>query len=93
MALSPEQRKLRAQAAAYARWSRHDPKEAMAKVREGFHARFLDEVDPGRVLPEVERRRRAVAAMNAHMKSLALASSRKRSKPAQVDDEPEAVAG
>jgi hypothetical protein len=78
--LTPEQRKLRASVAAYARWARQDPREGTAVARAAFWGRFLDEVDPDRVLPEAERYRRAKAAQNAHMKRMALASSRARSK-------------
>lgn len=80
MALTPEQRKLRAQAAAYSRWAREDPKPAMEQVRVGFAKRFLDEVDPDRSLPEAERQRRAQAAMAAHMSRLAFQSSKARAK-------------
>ncbi len=51
----------------------------MEKVREGYLAKFEAEVDPDRVLSEGERHRRAVAAMRAHMHTLALASSKARS--------------
>ena len=54
----------------------------MAEVRKGFMRRFEDQVDPGRVLPEHERNRRATAALNAHMSRMALASSKARAKRA-----------
>lgn len=82
MPLSPEQRSLRARTAAHTRWSREDPKPAMAKVRRGWFARFEDQVDPDRALPEDERHRRAQSALQAHMARLALASSRARAKKA-----------
>lgn len=82
MPLSPEQRSLRARSAAYTRWSREDPKPAMAEVRKGYFARFEEQVDPDRVLPEQERHRRAQAALHAHMARLALASSKARAKRA-----------
>jgi hypothetical protein len=81
--LTPEQRKLRASLAAHERWGRHDPKAEMSQVRKGFDDRFLRQVDdecPG--LPEAERQRRAKSLLQAHMKRLALASSRARSKKA-----------
>ena len=52
----------------------------MAEVRKGYFARFEDQVDPDRVLPEQERHRRAQAALKAHMARLALASAKARSK-------------
>ena len=80
MSLSPSQRSLRASIAANERWSREDPQEGTKPARAAFKRRFLDEVDPHRILPELERERRAQAAMRAHMQRLALASSRARSK-------------
>jgi hypothetical protein len=78
--LSPEQRTLRASIAANTRWSREDPKLALAQVREGYRKKWLDQVDPDRVLPEDERNRRARAAERAHMQALALKSSKARAK-------------
>jgi hypothetical protein len=80
MALTPEQRSIRASIAAHSRWSGEDPKVAMKKPRAGFEARFERQVDPDRLLSAAERKRRAKAAMRAHMARLALASSRARSK-------------
>jgi len=80
LSLSPEQRVLRAQIAANTRWSKEDPKEGTKAARAAFERRFELEVDPDGTLPEVERRRRAAAAMRAHMQRLALASSRARKK-------------
>jgi hypothetical protein len=79
LSLSPEQRSLRASIAAHEMHAKHDPHAITAKARAGFEARFLREVDeetPG--LPDEERRRRAEHRMRAHMKRLALASSRAR---------------
>jgi hypothetical protein len=80
MALSPEQLRLRAQIAANTRWSKEDPREGTKPARAAYMRRFVDQVDPDRVLPEVERERRALAALRAHMARMALASSRARSK-------------
>ena len=78
MALTPEQRSLRASIAANTRWAKEDPKAGTHKARAGFEARFEREVDPDGTLDPVERKRRARAAMRAHMQRLALASSRAR---------------
>jgi hypothetical protein len=78
MALSPQQRTLRAQIAANTRWSREDPKEGTRPARRAYERRFELEVDPDGTLPEAERKRRVAAAMRAHMQRLALASSRAR---------------
>ena len=80
MALSPQQRTLRAQIAANTRWSREDPREGTKPARAGYARRFELEVDPDGTLPQIERKRRAAAAMRAHMQRLALASSRARKK-------------
>ena len=76
--LTREQRSQRARIAVYTRWSKEDPSKQAAIAREGFNRRFLDEVDPDRVLPEVERNRRAGAALQAHMARLSFLSSKAR---------------
>ena len=79
LSLSPEQRSMRASAAAHALHGSRDSRELTANARAAFLKRFLDEVDkasPG--LPETERLRRAEHLLRAHMKRLALASSRAR---------------
>jgi hypothetical protein len=78
--LTPEQRSIRASVAANTRWSREDPRPALAKVREGWQRHWEDEVDPDRVLDPAERERRDQAALRAHMARLSLKSSRARSK-------------
>jgi len=81
LSLSPEQRSLRASLAAQAMHARNDSREITANARAAFLKRFLDEVDavmPG--LPEAERLRRAEHLLRAHMKRLALASSKARRK-------------
>jgi hypothetical protein len=44
--------------------------------------RFLDEVDPQRLLPEAERLRRATSARKAYFTALAYRSARARQKRA-----------
>lgn len=83
MSLSPEQRSIRASLAAHEMHARHDPREITAGAHEGFLKKFLDEVEattPG--LPEAERQRRAGHLLKAHMKRLALASSKARARKA-----------
>jgi hypothetical protein len=81
LSLSPEQRSLRASLAADAMHGKYDSREITAKARAAFLKRFLDEVDAARPgLPEVERLRRTEHLLRAHMKRLALASSRARKK-------------
>jgi hypothetical protein len=76
--LSPELRSQRARIAAYAKWSRYDPVEGTRAARDAQHERYVDEVDPDRVLPEAERQRRAVAARKAYMAKLAFLSAKAR---------------
>ena len=84
--LTPEQRSLRARIAAATRWGRTPTearREASAPGRRAFLARFLAEVDaenPG--LPEAERQKLAASKLSAHMFSLALKSSRVRTRAA-----------
>lgn len=77
---TPAQRRLQAQLAAHARWSKHDPVEGTAAARAKFLERFVDEVDPERELPERERLRRAESARKAYFARLALKSSRARAE-------------
>jgi predicted ATPase len=87
VSLSSEQRSIRASLAAHEMHARHDSREITANARTGFLTKFLREVDdasPG--LPEAERLRRAEHLLRAHMKRLALASSRARSKKAAPDE-------
>ena len=81
--LSPAEAALRGRLGAHALHSRHDSREITAKAREAFLRRFLDEVDPDRVLPEAERRRRAKHARKAYFARLALTSARARSNRRQ----------
>lgn len=61
----------------------HDTRELTAPARAAFLARFEDEVDPDRRLPEDERQRRATAARRAYFSALALRSvqARRARKP------------
>ena len=78
MALSPKERRLRARIGAYSQHAKHPTSETTKAARKAFEDRFLDEVDPSRELTEVERLRRAKAAMQAHMARLALKSAQAR---------------
>ncbi len=79
--LSPSQRALQARLAAHASWARTpDASARTAPARHRFDERFLDEVDPDRTLPEVERQRRAASAKKAYFARLALKSSKARSR-------------
>jgi hypothetical protein len=80
--LTPAERSLRARLAAHARHAKHDSHEHAKKMRAGFDKRFLDEVDPDRVLPEAERLRRAEHARKAYFTRLALLSAKARRKDA-----------
>lgn len=76
--LTPEQRSQAARAAALARWSREDPQPTVTRANAVLMQRFVDEVDPHRLLPEDERQRRADCAKRAYFTKLALASSKAR---------------
>lgn len=82
MPLTPEQRTLRARAAAQHRWSQEHPAQQASALRAGFMAKFYAQVDPDNLLPEAERERRAQSALKSHMSRLALASSRARGRRA-----------
>jgi hypothetical protein len=76
--LSPAERSMRGRMGAYALHARYDPRQTTAPARAAFLRRFLDEVDPDRVLPESERLRRAAAARKAYFTRLAFLASRRR---------------
>ncbi len=79
MPLTPEQRALRARAAAYASWAAtSDPSARGRPGQAALRSRFEREVDPDGVLPSAERARRAEAARKAFFARLALASSKAR---------------
>lgn len=80
MALTPEQRSMRARIAAHAKHAKTDPHEATAKARAAFEARFEREADPDGVLDPAERARRAAHLQSQHMARLAFASSKARRK-------------
>jgi len=76
MALTPEERSLRARIAAHAQHAQGATNTAPARA--GFRAKFEKEVDPDGVLDPDERARRAEHAFKAHMARLSLAASKKR---------------
>jgi len=71
---------LAARIGAHSLHAQHDSREITAAARAKFLARFVDEVDPDRVLPEVERLRRAEHARSAYFTRLALQSAKARRK-------------
>lgn len=75
--LTPSQRSQRARQAALTRWSREDSTAGTQAARTAFLDRFMDQVDPGRELPEAERMKRAERAKRAHFQALAYRRHRK----------------
>ena len=88
MALTPEQRRLRASIAAHAQWvATPDWSARTAKARQTFLDRFERQVDPVGELDPVVRAKRAEAARRAYFVGLALKSSRARgAKKAKAGD-------
>lgn len=78
--LTPSERSQRARVAAFTLHSRTDGRAHTAPARRAFLARFEEQVDPARELPEPERLRRAEAARRAYFAGLALRSARARRK-------------
>ena len=78
--MRPSEASLRGRIGAYRLHATHDPRETTSAARRAFLKRFLDEVDPDRILPEEERLRRASFARKAHFTKLALLSAQKRTK-------------
>jgi hypothetical protein len=80
--MTPAERRLRGQAGAYALWAKHDPRELSKAGRDAAWERFIQLVDPERILPEAERQRRAEAARRSHLSSIALKSVQARAQKA-----------
>ena len=78
--IDPNEMALRGRIGAYVLHSRHDSRVTTGPARAAFLARFERDVDPEGVLPEAERRRRALAARKAYFARLALKSARRRSR-------------
>ena len=77
--MTPEQRRLRAQVAANARWSRYMAREDQsAAARSAIYARLERQVDPEGRLDPAERARLVKAAARRLSAELNLAKSRKR---------------
>ena len=64
-------RSLAGRVGACALHSKYDSRELTKNARAKFDQRFIDEVDPDRVLPESERLRRAEHARKAYFTRLA----------------------
>lgn len=79
--LSPSERKLRARIGALSLHAQGKTNTGPATA--AFKAKFYDQVDPDRTLPEAERDRRAGLARQAHMTKLSLARSRARTAQAR----------
>jgi hypothetical protein len=78
--LTPEERVQISRMGAHALHSRYDSRAMSQPARDAFMARFEDEVDPGRILPEEERKRRAEHAKKLYFTRLAHKSAKARAK-------------
>lgn len=77
--LTPEQRRLRAQQAALARWSKQDPTENARRAQAGLLDKFRREIaeeQPDVTEPELTRR--AEARRRQHMTRMSYAASKAR---------------
>lgn len=82
--LTETERSIRGKIGAFTLHSRYDSRELTAPARAKFLDKFLDQVDPDRMLPEKERLRRAEAAKRAHFQKLALKSAQTRRRKASA---------
>lgn len=73
-------RRQAARAAAYARWAQHDPKPAMARVRDAHLAKLANELDPDHLLPDHERLRRAEALRRSRLAAASAKALRLRAE-------------
>lgn len=81
-----EEMALRGRIGALTLHSRYDSRVATSKARQTFLDRFQEEVDPGGVLSEDERIRRAGFARRAYFTRLALKSAQARRRRATRKD-------
>ena len=90
--LTPQQRTLRARAAAYARWANENGQAQAQRAQRGLRDRFRRQVAQAHPdLPPAELERRAECAYRQHMTRLAYASSKARGgrrQPTTTGDEP-----
>jgi hypothetical protein len=87
--LTAAERSLRASIAPNSRWAATPAADRRRQAERGqaaLLAKFADQVDPEGALPEAERTKLAGNAYAAHMKRLALASSRARRKGASANE-------
>ena len=78
-ALSPSERKLRAQIAAHTSWANTEDRKARTSAgTAALLSKFEREVDPDGILPAAERARRAESARKAHFSRLAFLSAQSR---------------
>jgi hypothetical protein len=78
--LTAEQRQLRGRVGGFTLHARQGADANLPAAREAFLRKFVDQVDPGRTLPEEERERRAASARKAYFTQLAYRSSISRSR-------------
>jgi hypothetical protein len=86
MPTSASERSLHARLAAFELHAQYDSRELTAPARSAFLAKFEDEVDPDRTLPEAERIRRAEAKRRAYFTRLALKSAQARRRKSEAGD-------
>ncbi|MCL5957819.1 MAG: hypothetical protein M1358_00630 [Chloroflexi bacterium] len=80
MKIDPKAALRRARMGALALHAKYDSKETTAKARATFMAKFVDEVDPDRKLPEAERLRRAEYAKKLYFARMAAESAKSRKR-------------
>lgn len=78
-----KERSLRNRAAVYQSWANTEDRTARtAPGHRAFEQRFVNQVDPERKLPEVERAKRVEAARKAYFSTLAYRSAASRRRAA-----------
>jgi hypothetical protein len=79
--LTPEERRLRAQVAANARWAKPGARKRQGDAITGTKLAYFErQIDPDGRLDPIERRQCAEAALRAEMSRLALRSAKARRK-------------
>lgn len=81
--MTPEQRRLRSQVGAHAKWARTEDRTAATEpARKGFLAKLAREVDPDGSMDPATRDALVESKRKEHYARMALASSRARSRKA-----------
>jgi hypothetical protein len=91
--LTPEERRLRATAGAYAQHAQHDPRATTKAARQALWAKYYALADPEATLDQEERQRRARALMRKDLALASMKAARQRRERAEAELADRLIAG